>query len=133
MDGWEVDFGPEMFIDMMELSDRWFDYWLKGIDNGMDREAPIRIFVMGENRWRFEKEWPLARTRRTNYYLNSGGTANTVQGDGVLQLESPSGKGPPDEFVYDPATPVPTFGGQISTHSEWKGPSAVSTSPGRPR
>ena len=122
MDGWEVDFGPAMFVDVLQLSDRWFDYWLKEIDNGIAEEPPIRIFVMGDNRWRLEKEWPLARTRWKDYYLNSSGQANTLHGDGTLRLEPPSEKSASDQFVYDPAAPVPTYGGQISTNSEWKGP-----------
>jgi len=49
---------------------RWYDYWLKGIDTGIMSEPPIKIYVMGANRWRFENEWPLARTEWTKYYLN---------------------------------------------------------------
>jgi putative CocE/NonD family hydrolase len=65
---------------------------------------------MGENRWRDEHEWPLARTRYTPYYLRSGGRANTAAGDGTLDPRSP-GEEPPDHFVYDPDDPVPTRGG----------------------
>ena len=48
---------------------KWYDYWLKGIDTGIMDEPPIKLFVMGDNKWRFEKEWPLARTQWTKYYL----------------------------------------------------------------
>ena len=57
---------------------RWYDQRLKGIDTGIDDEPPIRIFVMGENVWRDEHEWPPARTRYTKFYLHSGGRANSL-------------------------------------------------------
>jgi putative CocE/NonD family hydrolase len=86
---------------------RWFDSTLKGIDTGILSEPPIKIFVMGENVWRYEKEWPLARTVFTKYFLNSGGNANTKNGDGALSLALPNGK-QSDLFVYDPDSPVPS-------------------------
>ena len=52
---------------------RWYDHWLRGIDTGIMDEPPIRLFVMGENRWRFEHEWPLARTEWTEYHLRRWG------------------------------------------------------------
>lgn len=52
---------------------RWHDYWLKGIDNGIVDEPPIKLFIMGLNKWRFEHEWPLKRTQWTKYYLQPGG------------------------------------------------------------
>ena len=65
---------------------------------------------MGENVWRDEQEWPLARTRYTSYYLRSQGQANSLHGDGRLELVGPEDE-PPDRFVYDPDDPVPTCGG----------------------
>lgn len=107
---------------LLDLQLRWNDYWLKGIQNGLDKEAPIKIFVMGANQWRSENEWPLARTRFTRYYLASGGKANSARGDGTLSLAAPPQKSPPDAFVYDPDNPVFTLGGQISTNPEIWGP-----------
>ena len=63
---------------------RWFDYHLKGIENGVDKEAPVKIFVMGANKWRDEQEWPIAVREATRYYLHSKGQANTRFGDGTL-------------------------------------------------
>jgi hypothetical protein len=97
----DIDFGPAALIDLHEVQLRWFDHWLKGVDTGILDEPPVKIFVMGENRWRDEHEWPLARTRYTPYYLHS---------DGALSLRGP-GEEPPDHFVYDPDDPVPTRGG----------------------
>jgi len=88
---------------------RWYDYWLKGIDNGILDEPPVNIFVMGENKWRGETDWPVSRAVPTKYYLASGGHANSRYGDGNLKMEATAGKST-DTFVYDPADPVPTYG-----------------------
>lgn len=100
----------ELRQDLTALHLRWFDYWLKGIENGVTKEPPVKIFVMGENRWRAEQEWPLARTRYTPFYFHSGGSANSARGDGFLSLEPP-GEEPPDQYLYNPENPVPTRGG----------------------
>jgi putative CocE/NonD family hydrolase len=103
-----TDFGVQgRFLGQFKTVLRWYDYWLKGSQNGVDNDPPIRIFVMGENRWRTEREWPLARTRYTKLYLHSDGGANTSQGDGVLTLDPP-GQEPPDTYLYDPMEPVPS-------------------------
>ena len=101
-----VAFGPTAVIDMNAVWLRWFDYWLKGVDNGVMKEPPVRIFVMGENVWRNENEWPMARTRWTKYYLHSNGRANTLSGDGTLSSAEPANE-PSDSYSYDPAKPVP--------------------------
>ncbi len=106
----DIDFGEAMMLDREAIHRRWYDYHLKAIDNGLDEEAPIRIFVMGENRWRDEHEWPLARARATRLYLRSGGAAKTRFGDGRLVETRPSNERP-DTFRYDPRNPVPTYGG----------------------
>ena len=111
----EVDFGmrstgAEVDVDGMHL--RWYDRWLKGIDNGVDREPPVRIFVMGINQWRSEGEWPLARTDRQDWFLHSGGSANALKGDGSLSRQDP-GAEPPDSYVYNPRNPTPTMGGGL--------------------
>ena len=111
----ETDFGLQASGALVlpdELQLRWFDYWLKGVDNGVMDEPPVRIFVMGDNRWRSEDEWPLARTQFTRFYLHSGGAANSLAGDGALSTDAPSEE-PVDSFVYDPRNPVPTRGGGL--------------------
>jgi len=111
----EVDFGyraSDRYVLPYEIMWRWFDYWLKGIDNGIMEEPPVRIFVMGRNRWRDEQEWPLTRAVYTPYYLHSAGHANTLRGDGTLSPERPSHE-PPDHYTYDPTDPVPTRGGGL--------------------
>jgi hypothetical protein len=115
----EAEFGREAAIDLEAFQLRWFDRWLKGVDNGFDHEPPVRIFVMGggdghrtpEGRifvggqWRAEKEWPLARARPTPYYLQAGGGLST----------NPPRAAPPTRFLFDPRHPVPTVGGNLSS------------------
>jgi putative CocE/NonD family hydrolase len=101
----EVEFGPTAKIDINAVWLRFFDRWLKGIDNGLDKEPPVRIFVMGENAWREESEWPLARTRYTKYYLH-GGRANSIFGDGSLSTKEPAAE-KADTYTHDAARPVP--------------------------
>lgn len=98
-------------LDLTGIQLRWFDYWLKGEDNGVDKDKPVRLFIMGANTWREEDNWPLPDTQFTNYYLRSNGHANTLAGDGVLSTEAP-GDEPQDVYLYDPRNPVPTVGGQ---------------------
>lgn len=105
----EIDFGPEAKVELHAIQLRWFDHFLKGRTNGVLEEPPIRLFVMGDNRWRDENEWPLARTRFTKVFLRSGGHANSVRGDGALSFEAAAGDA--DHYVYDPDNPVPTRGG----------------------
>ncbi len=100
-----VDYGPDADRTYVDMIARWYDFQFKGIDNGIAEEDPVQIYVLGENRWRGEKEWPLARTEYTEFYLHSGGAANTVGGDGVLSSEPPGGE-TPDQYDYDPRDPV---------------------------
>jgi len=102
----EVDFGPRALIDLRGEQARWFDRHLKG-DEAAAPQTPVRIFVMGENAWRDEREWPLARTAWTPYYLRGGGRANSRFGDGALSPDRPAADEPADGYRYDPARPVP--------------------------
>jgi putative CocE/NonD family hydrolase len=85
---------------------RWYDYQFKGLDNGMADEEPVQIWVLGENKWRGESGWPLKRAVDTQYYLRSGGNANTVWGDGSLGTEPPGTDERHDTYVYDPRDPL---------------------------
>ncbi|MFT4605957.1 MAG: putative CocE/NonD family hydrolase [Rhodothermales bacterium] len=101
------DFGPHARISYRDLQLRWFDHYLKGLDNGVDTEPPVDLFIMGDNEWRQENEWPLARTEYTNFYLHSGGNANGAQGDGALSTTLPGADEPADTYTYDPGNPTP--------------------------
>ncbi|MEH7096052.1 CocE/NonD family hydrolase [Neobacillus vireti] len=96
--------------NITDLHINWFNHWLLGIENKVITEAPVKIFVMGINRWRDEMAWPLERTQYTNLYLHSKGHANTKQGDGHLSVIKPEDEHM-DTFTYDPKDPVPTKGG----------------------
>ncbi len=100
------DFGPQAVVNLDSVYARWFDRWLRDVPNGVGEEPPVRIFVMEENRWRDEREWPLARTRYVKYYLASGGRANSRLGDGRLDT-LPPGDQPPDRYRADPMNPYP--------------------------
>lgn len=115
----EAQFTDDAALDLNAFQLRWFDHWLKGVDNGVDREPPVRIYVMGggdahktrEGRifvgghWRNEQDWPLARTAPTPYYLHA---------NGVLSPEK-TADDRPITYLFDPRNPVPTLGGNVSS------------------
>ena len=115
----EAEFTADAALDFNAWRLRWLDRWMKGEANGVDKEAPVRVYVMGAGeprktrdgrlfvggRWRDEQEWPLARTAYTPYYLHAGG---------MLSPEPPR-EAPPTKYLFDPKRPVPTLGGNISS------------------
>jgi putative CocE/NonD family hydrolase len=115
----EAQFTPDAALDLSAFHLRWFDRWLKGVDNGVDREPPVRIYVMGggdahktpEGRifvgghWRDEQEWPLARAQATQYYFHSAGVLSTEK----------AADDRPVSYLFDPRNPVPTMGGNVSS------------------
>jgi hypothetical protein len=101
-----IDFGPTAVIDLSGYELRWFDAWLKGVDDGITKEKPVRIFMMGENKWVDEDNWPIPGTKMTKYFLHSKGSANSFIGDGTLSTETGANE-KPDHYDYDPLHPVP--------------------------
>ncbi len=115
----QAQFTEDAALDLWAFQLRWFDHWLKGIDNGVERDPPVRIYVMGggdghktpEGRiyvgghWRDEQDWPLARAQPTSYYL---------QAHGALSPDKPSYSSP-IHYLFDPHDPVPTLGGNVSS------------------
>ncbi|HEV8637285.1 MAG TPA: CocE/NonD family hydrolase [Chloroflexota bacterium] len=128
----DVDFGPDAgWGDAVYNAERlrWFDRWLKGELNGVEHDPPVRIFVMGGGdgrrtaegklshggRWRAEREWPLARTRHTPYYLRAGGLLSPEPDpDPRAGTPARNGSGRPASFTFDPSHPVPTVGGAVT-------------------
>ncbi len=106
----ELDFGTDAGLDLGGLQFKWFQYWLKGRETGIQDWPAYYLFVMGENRWRGENEWPLKRTRFTSFFLHGAGHAATLKGDGLLNSTEP-GEEPSDQFTYDGSNPVPSVGG----------------------
>jgi uncharacterized protein len=107
-----VDFGAKAPFDIDELTLRWYDWLLKGEANGVEKEKPVKIFVMGKNEWREEDDWPPARAKNTKYYLHSAGAANGLSGSGTLSTVPPAEE-KPDQYVYDPSDAAPTMGGPL--------------------
>jgi len=110
-----VDFGPDALVALHGIQLQWFDQFLKNKDVPLLSKPPVRFFVMGVNRWRDAQEWP-PRTQPMRFYLASRGHANTLSGDGKLDLRElgpQSARRAPDQFVFDPQNPVPTTGGAI--------------------
>jgi hypothetical protein len=107
----DVDFGMNAQMamidgktDMVGLSKRWFDTWLKGEDTGLSEEPPVKIFVMGINTWRDETDWPLARAKPSAFFMQPGAG---------LATDLPPAGAAPSEYTYDPRDPAPTLGGNI--------------------
>jgi hypothetical protein len=116
-----IDYGPSAEREMWQLLKRWFDLHLKGIDDGIEGEDPVQLFILGEDKWRGDKSWPPPQASEQAFYLHSNGGANTIHGDGVLSDTEPgqdfgqpsnSGQGvasenaDSDEFIYDPRDPL---------------------------
>ena len=111
----DMDFGSEAHLDYYDITSQWYRRWLYDEEDAIADWPRVRIFVMGDNTWRDEEDWPLARTRYVPYYLHSEGGAASVEGDGTLS-EEPPGDEPVDEYVYDPRDPVMTLYQQRGQH-----------------
>ena len=107
-------FGKQGLWDIVDMHTHWYDQQLKGIDTGIDDEPPIKLFIMGANEWRYEHEWPLARTEWVKFYLHSNGDAEASD-KGWLSTSLPAFGETPDEYTYDPADPTPSWGAQYQS------------------
>jgi putative CocE/NonD family hydrolase len=98
-----IDYGPEATFDVKSYSVRWFDHFLKGIDNGIENDFPVHVFVMGENRWHAERDWPLPQTVFTKYYLDSSVRVASLSGALTTLLPRTDAS---DSYTYDPNNPT---------------------------
>lgn len=103
-----VDFGEQAIINLDDYMVRFYDRWLKGIENGLEHDPRVQVFVLGANQWWSDAHWPLQGTEFTPLYFHSQGKANSLKGDGVLSFETPGAESP-DNYAYDPRDPVGTF------------------------
>lgn len=94
--------------DVWVLKQQWYDHFLKGVDNGVERTR-VEYFVLGDNAWRRATAWPPAEVERQDWYFHSDGRANRRFTSGQLSRELPSGDEPPDRYRYDPTNPVPNW------------------------
>ncbi|HLV27326.1 MAG TPA: CocE/NonD family hydrolase [Gemmatimonadales bacterium] len=102
---------PRMDYDAMTYG--WFDYLLKGEQNGLLDTLPrVRYYTMGSNEWQTAESWPPEDSKPVTYYLTSGGSANTLNGDGRLVSSAPR-RAARDTFTYDPLKPVTSYGGNV--------------------
>jgi putative CocE/NonD family hydrolase len=115
----DVEFGDEALkYPSTQVVIDWYDYLFKGAQNEFsDASKPAHVFVMGENKYHDESDWPPPDAKPTRYFLHSNGSANSLRGDGSLSLTSPK-KETADKFTYDPGNPVPTIGGSLCCAQE---------------
>jgi putative CocE/NonD family hydrolase len=96
-----------------EIITAWFDLWLKNEDKGkIDSMPKVTYYTMGSNKWQTSEVWPPANAKMTTYYLDSKGSANTRNGDGLLLAKLPKTENK-DTFQYDPMNPVNSYGGNV--------------------
>jgi putative CocE/NonD family hydrolase len=108
----ETNFGPERAAPIRSYQLEWFDEWLMGKDTPLVSKPPVKIFVMGANKWREESEWPPKDAHPRRLFLESRGRANTLDGDGALADRAPA-RSVEDRYVFDPRDPAPTRGGAV--------------------
>jgi uncharacterized protein len=94
----ERSFGSAAVIDYDEVVLRWMDHYIRGQQNGVEHEPPVRYFVMGEDQWHDSQTWPPA-ARPTSYYLEDAGSK-------LLSTDAPKAKSHSISFISDPANPV---------------------------
>ncbi len=100
-------------FDYDELTFQWFDYWLKGDENGVLKDTPrVQFYTMGLNQWQSATAWPPSEAELVTWYLDSDGAANSLFGDGRLGTSLPTSDHP-DQFPYDPTVPVSSLGGGV--------------------
>jgi putative CocE/NonD family hydrolase len=117
----DASFGPEAAITDFgtDFHLRWFDHFLKGLPTGVEKQAPVRLFVMGTGdghkdedgrifhggHWIDSNTWPLSGTKMVPYYFHE---------DGSLTPKKPTEQKSSTTYTFDPFHPVPTIGGGAS-------------------
>ncbi len=90
---------------------KWYEHRFTGKQNGVEWWPAVRYYVTGVNEWRSAGEWPPVETNSLRFYLLAHPHGRSSYESGSLSIDSPKGNAPPNSFVYDPADPVPTVGG----------------------
>ena len=103
-------YGPKASLDLPEVIARWYDHELKGKENGLADEPPVRVFMLNENEWRFMRSWPPDEVKPAVYFLAGSGPANSAFGAGELSTTKPAVRFA-DRYTYDPSDPVPSLVG----------------------
>ncbi len=102
----QLDIGDASQTTYWDLCESFFDFWLRGADNSFTQTPRVQLFTMGANQWQKGAQWPPAGTTMCDYYLHSQGNAHLADGDGLLDLNSPTTAEPQDSYIYDPLDPV---------------------------
>lgn len=105
----DIDFGDEAIVDLDSRILRFFDHYLKGVDNGIVSDPHVLTFTMGENEWRGSDTWPPSDTGMAELFLSSNGNAKAIGGDGKLSTTSSEGEAAFDSFRYDPLALPPVL------------------------
>lgn len=114
--GGVLDFGPQASLDFDSLRLKWYDYWLKGIHNDVLDGPPVRLFLMGDNRWIEMETWPPEDVRYEPLYFREGdGEGSVSLNNGRLSFEQPRGAERPDNYTYDPKDPIPSLASDIDS------------------
>lgn len=109
----EREFGPAAAINYDQVVLDWMDHYLRGMNNGVEREKPVRLFLMGDNRWLEEGTWPPADAKSTSFYL--AGAGPDLKG-GTLAPAAPAEE-QFSVFTFDPAHPViDPYAGRLGAH-----------------
>ncbi|MFR1831648.1 MAG: CocE/NonD family hydrolase [Lachnospiraceae bacterium] len=100
-----VSFGSQALrFDLDYLYFQWFEHYLKGVENGIDKSAPVEYYTVGQDTWKTASNWPVPETVETDIFLDSEGSANTSLGNGTLSFHLPEKEGT-DSYDYDPQNP----------------------------
>ncbi|MBD3179135.1 MAG: CocE/NonD family hydrolase [Candidatus Latescibacteria bacterium] len=103
-----IKLGKEAGLDLQVRFHKWFDYWLKGMENDIMEEPEVMLYDLFSNRWQTGDSYPLPHTEFAEFYLESDRGANTSNGDGRLTLSATDGGSDYDEYEYDPGDPTPS-------------------------
>ena len=113
----ELDFGAAGRNLIDETQARFFARWLRDEDNGIDREPPVHLFLLGANRWITESTWPPPVHEQT-LFLASDGRGASLNGNGVLADAPPPAGSPPDGYPASPRAPVLSLGGRSASSAD---------------
>lgn len=113
----ELNFGllSQGIFELLPAHLAFFDQHLQGVEASLPL---VRYFLMGANEWHNAEDWPPSGAVRQQWYLHSGGHANTSAGDGKLTTNAPKSGEQTDQYLYDPANPVRTHGGKVLSLGE---------------
>jgi len=101
--------GTEATLDILNIFLKWFDHWLKDVDNEITNEPKTKLYVMNNASWIKSDSYPLENTDYIPIYLNSNKGSNSLLGDGKLVWSIPDQEKEYDEYLYNPADPTPAF------------------------